>query len=123
MQGTVWGSLLCTSTIDCLGKKCYYMSEDLYQYREVPIQPVGMVDDIISVTNVNKTQEMNRLINTFIESKKLRLSKKKCFQIHIGKGHDNCPKLKVHEGIMKEAEREKYLSDVCWEQKFQFFYE
>jgi hypothetical protein len=91
------------------------MSEDLYEYRGVPIPPLGMVDDIISVTNVNKTQEMNRLINTFIESKKLRLSKKKCFQIHIGKGHDNCPKLKVHEDIMKEAEREKYLGDVICE--------
>ena len=90
MQGTVWGSLLCTSTIDCLGKKCYKMSENLYEYRGVLIPPLGMVNDIIYVTNVTQTQEKNRIINTFIESKKLRLSKKKCFQIHIGKGHENC---------------------------------
>ena len=71
-----------------------------------------MVDDIISVTNVNQTHNMNITINPFIESKKLRLSKKKCFQIHIGNGHDNCPKLNVHEDNMKEAKSEKYLGDI-----------
>ena len=71
-----------------------------------------MVDDIICVTNVKRSAEVNSLINTFIESKKLKLSEKKCFQIHIGKGHINCPKLKVHKVNMKEAEREKYLGDM-----------
>ena len=71
-----------------------------------------MVDDIISVTNVNQTQNMNILINTFIESKKLRLSKKKCFQVHIGNGHSKCPKLNVHEEEMKESNSEKYLGYV-----------
>ena len=32
MQGTVWGSLLCTSTIDCLGKKCYDMISLIVQF-------------------------------------------------------------------------------------------
>ena len=71
-----------------------------------------MVDDIISVTNVNQTQNMNILINTFIESKKLRLSKKKCFQVHIGNVHSKCPKLNVHEDVMKESKSEKYFGDV-----------
>ena len=71
-----------------------------------------MVDDIISVTNVKQTQNMNKIINTFIESKKLKLSQKKCYQIHIGNGHTKCPKLNVHEESMKEADCEKYLGDV-----------
>ena len=54
MQGTVWGSLLCTSTIDKLGKKCYNMPQNLYQYKGVHIPPLGMVDDVISVTTVEK---------------------------------------------------------------------
>ena len=61
---------------------------------------------------MEQTQAMNNVINTFIESKKLNLSTKKCFQIHVGKGHENCPKIKVHENIMKEATSEKYLGDV-----------
>jgi hypothetical protein len=112
MQGTVWGSLLCTSTIDKLGKLCYKTPQNLYEYKGVPIPPLGMVDDIICVTNATKSAEMNQLVNTFIESKNLTLSAQKCFQIHIGKGHINCPKLKVHQKDMKEGDREKYLGDM-----------
>ena len=112
MQGTVLGSLLCTSTIDNVGKFFYEKPEDLYKYKGVPIPPLGMVDDIIYVPNVEQTQNMNKLINTIIESKRLKLSLDKCYQIHIGKGHENCPKLKVHEDNMKEAKSEKYLGGI-----------
>ena len=111
MQGTVWGSLFCTSTMDMLGKEAQKQPEHLYKYHGVPIPPLGMVDDIISVSNVENTASMNKLINNFIEHKKLKLSEQKCSRIHIGKGHSNCPELKVHEHIMKDAEREKYLGD------------
>ena len=57
MQGTVWGSLLCTSTVDMLGEQCYKNPEELYIYKVVAIPPLGMEDDIISVTNVEKVQE------------------------------------------------------------------
>ena len=66
MQGTVWGSLLCTSTADMLGKISYSTPQTLYQYKGVPIPPLGMVDDIICVTNVENSEHMNNLINTFI---------------------------------------------------------
>ena len=112
MQGTVWGSLLCTSTVDMLGKISYSTPQTLYQYYGVPIPPLGMVDDIICVTNVENSEHMNNLINTFIESKNLRLSGQKCYQIHIGNGHQSCPMLRVHEQPMKVAEKEKYLGDM-----------
>ena len=112
MQGTVWGSLLCPSTVDSLGKKCYEHKENLYMYKGVPILPLCMVDDIISVANVKQTENINNLIYTFIESKNLKLSQTKCFQFHIGKGHRACPKLQVHNNDMKEVDYEKYLDDV-----------
>ena len=112
MQGTVWRSLFCTVSIDQLGKKAYAMPDILYNYNGVQIPPLGMVDDILTVTNVENTQCMNQIVTTFIETKKLRLSKKKCFRIHIGKGHSNCPQMKVHDDIMKEVEQEKYLGDI-----------
>ena len=112
MQGTVWGSLFCTVSIDQLGKKAYEMPDLLYKYNGVDIPPLGMVDDILTVTNVENTGKMNKMVNTFIESKNLKLSKSKCFRIHIGKGHEDCPELKVHEDTMKVVKQEKYLGDV-----------
>ena len=45
----------------------------------------------------------------YVESKKLKLSDKNCFQIHIGKGHDSCHKLKVHQSDKNGADSETYL--------------
>ena len=112
MQGTVWGSLMCTTSMDKLGKLAYQDPSSLYKYKGVPVPPLGMVDDIINVSTVENTEKMNTLINTFVESKKLKLSESKCFRLHIGKDHENCPTLKVHEHEMKDSEREKYLGDI-----------
>ena len=112
MQGTVWGSLFCTVSIDQLGKQAYTNTDILYKYNGVPIPPLGMVDDILTVTNVENTLEIKQMVNTFIESKKLRLSHKKCVRIHVGKGHENCPALNVHESPMNETDKEKYLGDI-----------
>jgi len=112
MQGTVWGSLMCTASMDKLGKLCYTMKDSLYKYKGVPVPPLGMVDDVINVSSVENTAKMNKCINTFIESKKLKLSETKCFRMHIGEGHSKCPELKVHDYEMKESEKEKYLGDV-----------
>ena len=111
MQGTVWGSLFCTSTMDKLGKEAYSMPEHLYKYHGVPIPPLGMVDDVLTVSNVENTLIVNQMVNNFMEHKKLKLSKEKCFRIHIGADHDNCPPLMVHEDTMKEINKEKYLGD------------
>ena len=35
MQGTVWGSLMCTSTMDNLGKQAYSQPDILYKYKGV----------------------------------------------------------------------------------------
>ena len=112
MQGTVWGSLMCTSTMDKLGKEAYENPEILYHYKGVPIPPLGMVDDVVAVSSVENTKKINSLVNTFVEHKKLKLSEKKCSRIHIGKNHEQCPDLMVHDHPMKESEKEKYLGDI-----------
>ena len=55
---------------------------------------------------------MNSTVNTFIESKKLELSHKKCCVIHVGKKTGGCPTLKVHDKIMHREESTKYLGDL-----------
>ena len=50
MQGTVWGSLFCTATMDKLGKLVYKDKELVYKYKGVVDTPcLGMVDDILSI--------------------------------------------------------------------------
>ena len=71
MQGTVWGSLLCTATMDKLGQLVYERSELTYKYKGVvEIPTLGMVDDILSVQKCSKDAvRINAVINGFIEGK------------------------------------------------------
>ena len=75
-----------------------------------------MVDDILTIQKCStKAAEVNAVINSFVELKKLRLSKEKCHRVHVSKQskkETNCPKLKVHEEEMETSEKEKYLGDV-----------
>ena len=51
-------------------------------------------------------------VNTFIESKNLKLSKAKCHKMHLGKEKITCPVLKVHGENMEMSTEEKYLGDI-----------
>ena len=85
MQGTVFGSFLCTVTMDKLGQLVYEHPELTYKYKGVVDTPtLGMVDDVLSVTKCSSdTVKMNSIINSFIENKKLKLSAGKCNRIPI----------------------------------------
>ena len=72
-----------------------------------------MVDDILGIQKCSsKSLQLNAAINTFINLEKLKLSKKKCHNIHIGKDVGNCPPLKIHGSDMKNSAQEKYLGDI-----------
>jgi hypothetical protein len=68
-----------------------------------------MVDDVLSIQKCSQATQINAAINAFL--KKLTLSHKKCSRIHIEKNSDNCSELRVHQSIMKNSTREKYLGD------------
>ena len=119
MQGTVWGSLYCTATMDKLAQLMYKEDELLYKYKGVVDTPcLGMVDDLLIVQKCsNNSVKANAVTNAFVEMKKLKFNKDKCFRIHISKQSKKsktslpCPELKVHEESMKNSNREKYLGD------------
>ena len=115
MQGTVWGGLLCTCTMDKLGKEAYRNPELLYKYREsVGVPPLEMVDDVVIASECGSTTvTTNAHMNSFIERKKLELSKDKCARVHIGDQSKcgECAKIYVHEEEMKSTVKEKYLGD------------
>ena len=112
MQGSVWGSLFCTTTMDKLGAQAYEDESLLYMYKgTVAVPPICMVDDILCIQKCTNSVKSNSVINAFIELKKLTLSKKKCKSIHIGKQIRECADLKVHNQRMENSDSEKYLGD------------
>ena len=117
MLGTVWAGMLCTATMDKLGKKVYQNPHVAYKYRgRVIVPPLEMVDDILTVSKCGSTSTaMNALVNSVMASKKLQLNKTKCAKIHVGRKCNNCPTLLVHKDIMKDSAQEKYLGEVIHE--------
>ena len=113
MQGTVWGGMFCTTSMDKLGKLQYENEDMLYKYKGLVGVPVlEMVDDILDVKKCgNEAIKSNVLVNTFIEHKKLKMGKDKCHQIHCGKKATTCPTLKVHNDNMHQSDEESYLGD------------
>ena len=113
MQGTVWGGMFCTTSMDKLGKLQYENEDMLYKYKGLVGVPVlEMVDDILDVKKCgNEAIKSNVLVNTFIEHKKIKMGKDKCHQIHCGKKATNCPTLKVHNDNMHQSDEESYLGD------------
>ena len=87
MQGTVWGSLFCTATMDKLGQLMYNNSDLVYKYKGVVDTPcLGMVDDILSIQQCSsKSVKTNEVINAFVELKKLRFSPDKCRTVAAAK--------------------------------------
>ena len=84
MQGSVWGSLFCTTSMDKLGKYVYENPDLLYHYKGVvAVPPICMVDDVLSIQKCSEAGKINATINAFMEMNKLTLSKKKCSRIHI----------------------------------------
>ena len=114
MQGTVPAPLKCAGQMDALGRRCYTEEKYLYKYNGSCLVPsLGFIDDTCAATQCGiQSVEMNALINTFIESKKLYFNTNKCYQIHLGPRKEECCKLKVHDEIMKQTDSEKYLRDI-----------
>ena len=114
MQGTVFGSLICTAVMDKLAKVFYGSENLLYRYKNsVKVPVLGMVDDVLSVAKCSSASVVtNTTVNSFMEINKLKLNHKKCGKIHIGKKSNQCPSLKVHEHDMKDSNEEKYLGDI-----------
>ena len=113
MQGTVPAPLKCAAQMDGLGKKFYTSKKYLYQYNDSCYVPcLGMIDDTFIASRCGlQSVQVNALINTFIEGKKLYFTTK-CFVMHLGPKANGCPQLKVHSEQMRQTSKEKYLGDI-----------
>ena len=120
MQGGTFGSLMCSNSIDSIGKKCYTRGDNLYLYKQmVRILPLSMVDDILGIAKCGQESlALNTFINAQIELKKLKFhtpdktGKTKCHKIHVGSKNKTCPELQVHGTKMAEVSEDSYLEDI-----------
>ena len=119
-QGGTWGSMLCSNSIDTIGRKCRDRGEHFYLYKETArILPLAMVDDLIGISRCGfESLALNTFITSQIEFKKLRFhtpdsnGKTKCHKLHIGSKHKDCLDLKVHGTLMEEVKQDTYLGDI-----------
>ena len=108
MQGGVMGGLYCTNSMDKLGKIVYKDEKLLYTYKGTKVPCLQMVEDIITITECDVSSvKLKSVVNTFVETKKLKVSEKKCSVFHVGKKCGRCPIL--HGNKMQKAEQIKYL--------------
>ena len=78
-----------------------------------------MVDDNLSISKCGiSSVQKNAVINSFIDTQRLTLSRDKSVLLHIGsskKCKNPCPKLKVHNQVMKSVRSQRYLGDILTE--------
>ena len=133
-QGDVFGPIFCSKQVDTIGQECLDQHKYTYMYKgEVEIPPLGMVDDLLCVSECGvKTSMLNSYINFKTNTKKLQFGVSKCKKIHVGKicEEHKCQNLLVDswaevedeslemqdqfvgEELMEESQGEKYLGDI-----------
>ena len=117
MQGSVLAPLRCSLQVDSLGKQFMVdkeMNSQVYKYKNcVSIPPLGMIDDIIAITNCGvNSVKINAAVQSKIDTKRLTLSMDKCVKMHFGTNTHCCPQLKVHDSVMQSSRSQTYLGDI-----------
>ena len=101
MQGDVLAPLISSLQVDTMGKECLEEKKHLYFYKDtVPISPLGMVDDLLTISECGyKTTLVNQFINFKTGTKRLQFGTSKCIRMHIGKTNSEllCKDLSVGE--------------------------
>ena len=109
-QGDVFSPIICSNTVDTIGRECLQEGKYTYSYRgEVDIPPLSMMDDLLCVSECGHRSHMiNAYINHKASSKKLQFSANKCKKMHVGKIKEEykCQKLVIDEWI-EEAQINK----------------
>ena len=121
-QGGTWGPLLCSNSIDTVGRWSE-SSGQYYKYKKMAkVLPLAMVDDLLAVRRCGfDSVETNITINTMIELKKLEFhipkpkKKSKCHYLHIGRPSHVCPGMKVHGHKAEKVSEAVYLGDILRE--------
>jgi hypothetical protein len=116
MQGSVWGGLKFTTSMDTLNKIMLTQDYLTYKYKgdsDINIAVLGMVDDTLAISQCGIASiQKNAVINSFIETQRLTFSKHKSVVLHVSnrsKCCQVCPTLRVQDSQMKSVDLVRYL--------------
>ena len=81
MQGDTWASSIASAQVDSFGKEMIEnKSSFLFKYMgEVPVPLLGMVDDLLGITEVGfKTTQLNEFVNVKTAERDFQFGTEKC---------------------------------------------
>ena len=119
-QGGSWGPILCSNSVDSLGRKGLQQDKKAYLYKNrTKIPPLGFVDDVFGVSKCGiRAIELNAFITSQIEMKRLNFNvgtttkKSKCKQLHVGKYSKDCCQLEARDRPLDQVTEVDYLGDI-----------
>ena len=103
MQGEIFSSILCTSTMDVMAKEC---TIEPYMYRDcISVPKLGFVDDLVDIQECgNKSKEMNSYTNNEFNKRKLQCGVDKCHRMHVGK-EKSCENVQIENWEIQKSQR------------------
>ena len=90
LQGDTFGSILASVQVDSIGKECMAEGHGYMYKGKLPIAFLGLVDDIIGISNAGiKAQMLNSFLNAKTAEKTLQFGNSKCKYMVVGKDTEN----------------------------------
>ena len=90
LQGDTFGSILASNQVDTIGKECVTAGHGYLFKNKLPVEFLGLVDDIIGVSEAGvNAQKLNAFINIKTAEKTLQFGTTKCKKMLVGKSTEN----------------------------------
>ena len=90
LQGDTWGPMLASVQVDKIGKSLEGAGIGYLYKNELPISMLGLIDDVVGVTEAGyKAQQLNVILNVKTSEKGLQYGIAKCKSMVIG-NEENC---------------------------------
>ena len=90
LQGDTWSPIMASVQVDSIGKAVEEADIGYYYQDKLPISMLGLVDDVVGVTEAGfKAQQLNTILNVKTSEKGLQYGISKCKSMIIGSS-DNC---------------------------------
>ena len=120
-QGDPWGSMECGIIVDGFGKESLKPEMEPYQYRgTVPVPLLGMVDDILYITESGyKACRANAFINAKTVLKRLQFGTEKCQLMYVGKNIQEHKKIELYvDGWKMQEVQDELTGDLMCKETF-----
>ena len=109
LLGDTFGSIMASVQVDSIGQECVKEGHTYLYKNELPVGFLGLVDDIIGVTEAGiNAQKMNAFINIKTAEKTLQFGASKCKSMLVGKSAQNT----VNSDLLVDKWTVKYEENV-----------